>query len=131
MRIDSPPDRFVSAVIWPLALVAGYAAAVIANIEMFLHCGREICYSGSLWSTLPGGVGTAVGCWFVRHRSSYRTAALAGAGVAVAVVASGAPLWPQNPMPTSSSAGAVLGFYDRVFDGWRRLDRTADDGIWI
>jgi hypothetical protein len=34
-------------------------------------------------------------------------------------------------LPPDSTADAVLSFYDGVFAGWRRLDRTADDSIWV
>ena len=34
-------------------------------------------------------------------------------------------------LPTVSTSAATLAHYDHTFEGWRRLDRTTDDGIWI
>jgi hypothetical protein len=34
-------------------------------------------------------------------------------------------------VPPNSPADTVLMFYDQLFKGWRRLDRTTDDGIWL
>jgi hypothetical protein len=60
MTIDSPPNRFLTAVIWPLALVAGYATAAIVNVAFFSYCDREGCFSGSFWSTLPAWLAIGV-----------------------------------------------------------------------
>lgn len=91
----------MSAVIWPLALVAGYATAAIVNLALFSYCGREACLTGSVWSTLPAWLAVAVGGWFLRHRGSRTKAALAGAVVAVALGTSNAPLQLQHPLSFS------------------------------
>jgi len=89
--------------VWPLAVVAGYAAAAIANIAMFHLCGPDTCSSASWWSSVPSWVAIATGCWFIRHRASRTTAALAGVGVALAIAVSNAPMWAQTPLSFSTN----------------------------
>jgi hypothetical protein len=88
LQKDAPTNRILNVVEWPLAVVAGYAMAVIANIAMFRLCGLDTCYLAS--------------------RSSRKQLTFS--------------------LPLSTSA-ATLSYYDDMFTGWRRLDRTADDGI--
>ena len=99
-RAMLPPGIAIH-LLWLPAFLSGYAAAVIVNIGVFTACDRELCLAGSHLAWTPGVLGIVVSCWLIRHRNSTVTAAAAGAGLAVMLWLSTAPLRARNPLSWS------------------------------
>jgi len=83
---------------WVPALIAGYSAALIANLVVWHGCGAATCLQGSVLSSASGLASIATVCWFVRCAHSRRKRVLACVAVTLLIALWNAPLTAREPM---------------------------------